>query len=127
MCHNLIEGNNKSIGDKQMPTNHRRDHDAASSNRAFEKYVQGLARGLMNIDMYHQDIQEGRPTLTKIIIKCDPDDEQGVLIIGSGYEGGTWKVCFHRDVDIPATVTGFGNRLRNGSLKWKDDDYANKK
>ena len=108
-----------------MKTNHRRDHDAPASQRAYERMVLDIAHAILNVDLYCEQIQEARPTLTRVLIKCDPDDEMGVLVIGTGYEGSLWLSCFHRDITIAAAITGFGNRLRNGSLKWKEDSYLN--
>lgn len=108
-------------------TEHRRDNDAPRSDRAHRKWLDGLARGLLNLETYNTDIQEGRPTLTQVTVKCDPDDEQGVLIVLKGYEGSAWVVAFHREGTLSAAVAGVGNRLRNGSLKWRKDEYANGK
>lgn len=103
-------------------TNHRREHDARSSDAAHKRHVGKLANGLMHITTYVEAIQEDRPTLIELRVKCDPDDERGVLIIGKGYLGAEDKVCFHRDLNVEDAVAGFGNRLRNGSLNWRHDE-----
>lgn len=33
-------------------------------------------------------------------------------------------VAFHRATSLPECVVGMVNRYRNGSLQWKEDDYA---
>ena len=108
-------------------TEHRRDHDAPKADRAHKKWLAGLVNGLLNLETYNTEIQEGRPTLTQVTVKCDPDDEQGVLIVLKGYEGTSWVVAFHRDTTLSAAISGVGNRLRNGSLKWRADEYADSK
>lgn len=44
------------------------------------------------------------------------------VITVSTPEGGI--VAFHSGAALPSTIEGLRNRLRNGSLKWKDDEYA---
>lgn len=102
-------------------TEHRRDNDAPRGDRAVKKLLEKLGWSLLHIETYVESIQEERPTLVGFRVKCDPDDEQGVLVIGSGYLGSEDMVCFHRDSTVSDAVSGFGNRLRNGSLKWRVD------
>lgn len=105
-------------------TEHRRDNDSPGSDRAHRKWLTGLSNGLLNIQTYQQEIQEGRPTLTGLVVKCDPDDEAGVLVVLKGYLGQVEMVAFHRADTVSEAISSTGNRLRNGSLKWKEDQYA---
>lgn len=100
---------------------HRREEDAPRADRAYVKWQKGLASGLANLDNYRDAVQEDRPTLTELRVKCDPDDESGVLIIIKGYVGSEWQVAFHRGDSIATCIAETGNRLRNGSLKWRED------
>lgn len=106
-----------------MSTNHRRDNDAPASDRAHRRWQEALVKGLTYIDSYREDVQEAKPTLTKLVVRCDPDDEQGVLVVCKGYIGTVWYVAFHRESTVSAAVSGVGQRLRNGSLKWREDEY----
>lgn len=108
-------------------TEHRRDNDAPGSDRAHKKWLRGLANGLLAIETYNSEIQEERPTLTQVTVKCDPDDEMGVLVVLKGYQGSLWYVAFHREDTLSAAISGVGNRLRNGSLKWREDGRDNAK
>jgi hypothetical protein len=100
---------------------HRRENDAPKADRAYAKWQAGLATGLANLEVYRDEIQEGRPTLTELRFKCDPEDDQGVLAIVKGYQGSQWFVAFHRADSLATCVAEVGNRLRNGSLKWRED------
>lgn len=91
------------------------------SDKAYQKWHEGIASGVLYIETYQGDIQEERPTLTEVRLKCDPDDEEGVLVILKGYMGSQEYVAFHRDSTISAALTGAGNRLRNGSLAWREE------
>lgn len=102
-------------------TEHRRDGDTPKADRAYAKWQKGLSGGLSNIDGYLDTIQEERPTLTSLLVKCDPDDERGVLVVVKGYQGAAWFVAFHRADTVSAAISEVGNRLRNGSLKWREE------
>ncbi len=99
----------------------QQEEEFDGSNRIFVEIMVGVARGIIHIHEYNQSIQEEKPTLTDIRIKCDPDDEKGVLIILKGYWGSVDHVAFHRDVTITSALVGVGNRLRNGSLQWREE------
>lgn len=102
-------------------TEHRRDNDAPKADRAYRKWKDGLSTGLVYIDTYREAIQVERPTLTGITLRCDPDDDKGVLGVVKGYVGSTWYVAFHRADTVALCVSEIGNRMRNGSLKWRED------
>ncbi len=102
-------------------TGHRRDNDAPKEKGRWDKILGGIARGVLNVEDYIDSIQEDRPTLTELRIKCDPDDDQGVLVILKGYVGAQWMIAFHRDATFSDAIRGAGNRLRNGDLKWRED------
>jgi len=100
---------------------------SARSDKAYADWLEGIAHGVTRTEKYIGDIQEDKPTLTEVRIKCDPDDERGVLVILKGYMGSQEYVAFHREETYSAALTGVGNRLRNGSLKWREDaGYGNK-
>lgn len=91
------------------------------SDKSYGKWLEGIALGVTRTERYIEEIQEERPTLTDVRIKCDPDDERGVLIIAKGYIGNQDYVAFHRDTSYSMALTALGNRLRNGSLHWRED------
>lgn len=93
----------------------------AGADRGHAKWLSGIAQGVVSVEHYVETIQEERPTLIEVRIKCDPDDEEGVLVILKGYVGNVEYVAFHRDSTFSAAITAVGNRLRNGSLKWRED------
>ena len=108
-------------------TEHRRDQEAIASDKRYERWSKTLATSMQHIELYAESVQEDKPTLVSFSVKCDADDEKGVLIVGRGYLGNDWYVCFQGGISVTDALTGFGNRLRNGSMKWKEDAYANNK
>ena len=105
-----------------MNAGHRRENEARTSDAAYNRWVGNLAKAIGNIDGYRRGIQEDAPTLTSFLVKCDPDDEGGVLVVAKGYEGSQWKVAFHRGDSVEEALKGLGDRLQNRSLKWRDDE-----
>lgn len=104
-----------------MSQNSREGRKMERSNKAYDKWLQGMAFAVTYFERYLEEIQEERPTLTEVRVKCDPDDDEGVLVILKGYVGNVKYIAFHREATYSAAVTGAGNRLRNGSLKWRED------
>ena len=104
-----------------MTTNHRRDNEARASDAAYKRWVANLAKAITNMDSYRREVQEDAPTLVSFMVKCDPDDERGVLIVAKGYVGNAWLVAFHRGDSIEDALKGLGDRLQNRSLQWKED------
>lgn len=98
------------------------------SDKAYAKWLEGIALGVTRTERYIEEIQEERPTLVEVRIKCDPDDDRGVLLIIKGYVGSQDYVAFHRDTTYSTALAALGNRLRNGSLNWREDEgYVDKR
>ena len=55
----------------------------------------------------------------------DPGDEY-LIVVRADADDGTPMVGFHSGVDLASAFIGLANRLRNGTLKWHMDEYANK-
>lgn len=96
-------------------------HATRKSSKAYEKWKDSIFSAITHIEQYLDDVQDESPTLTEIRIRCDPTDEEGVLIILKGYHINQLYVAFHREATFSMALTGAGNRLRNGSLKWRED------
>lgn len=58
----------------------------------------------------------------KVKIPADMHGETMVVLTGGSAEGPV--VAFHRGDGVPQTLAGAINRYHNGTLKWKEDQYA---
>lgn len=98
--------------------------DAVASARAVTEYWYNIGLTLGSLDKYRDSPGHDAPVLTGLTIKCDPSDDQGVLVIAKGYTDAGWVVAFHRDETLVDAITGMCRRLRNHTAKWREDQYA---
>ena len=108
---------------KKMPT--EVPGDTVASARAVTEYWYNVGLEVGRLDKYRSTDHLEAPTLIGLTIKCDPDDDQGVLVIARGYTEDTYVVAFHRDETVVDAVVGMSRRLMNHTAKWKEDKYAN--
>lgn len=62
--------------------------------------------------------------LKQIRIKCDLKGGGGWMAVVTALTPNGDQVAFHRGDDFREALEGVLSRIRNGSLKWKDDEYA---
>lgn len=98
--------------------------DAVASARAVTQYWYDVGFDLGRVDRYRTNEGHDAPVLYQVNIKCDPADEQGVLVMAKGYTEKGYVVAFHRGETVVEAVVGMARRLGNGTLKWKEDAYA---
>lgn len=98
--------------------------DAVASARAVTQYWYDVGTTIGALDVYKDTDHLAAPTLTEIRIRCDPDDDMGVLIIAKGLSEDGPVVAFHRGETIVEALTGMARRLKNQSAKWKEDEYG---
>lgn len=105
---------------KEVPGN------ARASAIAYQEHLMRIGQHVQDLDRLKWEATEKRPVVYEVKLKCDPDDEQGVLAIVRGYTPGGYVVAFHREETLWETIVGLSKRLGNNSLKWKEDQYASK-
>lgn len=103
---------------KEVPGN------AIQSQANYERYLLTIARDVLTLENYVHEGDEERPTIFSITVKCDPMDEQGVLLVLRGYFPQSAVVAFQRGDTLSQALAQAGRRLKNKSMKWKEDQYA---
>ncbi len=98
--------------------------DSIASARAVAQFWYDVGVAVGDIDRYRSTNHHDAPTLTALKLKCDPADEQGVLVMASGYTEDRDVVAFHRGENVVEAITGMSRRLKNHTAKWKDDAYG---
>ena len=98
--------------------------DSVASARAVTQYWYDIGSGLGGLDRYRANEGHDKPILYELKIKCDPSDEQGVLVMAKAYTEDGYVVGFHRGESVVEAVTGMARRIVNGTLKWREDQYA---
>lgn len=101
--------------------------DAVASARAVTEYWYEVGRALGDVDKYQKLGHVAQPELYDLRVKCDLSDEQGFLVIAKGFTEKGYVIAFHRGETVVEAVVGMSRRLKNHTLKWKEDTYANDK
>ncbi len=98
--------------------------DAVASARAVTAFWFNVGRALGDVDRYRETDHLDAPVLIGLSIRCDPGDDQGILVIAKGLSEDGPVVAFHRDETVVAAVQGMARRLKNQTAKWRKDQYA---
>jgi len=86
-----------------------------------EKQTAALARGLKFLPSEME--KQGRRLHTLKIVYRYVD----WLAVLSVRQGETWEIAFHAGNEATSALIGIIERARQGTLKWKPDDYKNAK
>ena len=90
-----------------------------------ERLDKQLVRGVKYLDRV---MAEGRGadvevTAWRIRAPRDENDDYMVVVTAIGVDGEA-LVGFHSGVSLAETIAGMCNRVRNGSMRWRPDEYA---
>ena len=99
--------------------------DTVGSARAVTEFWYNVGIAINDLDKVWEAPHHDQPQLTALTVRCDPADDQGVLVIAKGISEDGWVVAFHRDETIREALVGMSKRLKNHTAKWKEDKYAN--
>ena len=101
--------------------------DSVASARAVAEYWYDVGRAIGDYDRFQETGHVDQPELYDIRVRCDKSDDQGFLIIVKGFSESGYVVAFHRGETVVEALVGMSRRLKNHTLKWKEDMYANDK
>ena len=76
---------------------------------------------MLALDRLKWEATEKRPMVTELRIKCDPEDDAGVLCIIKAYTPHEKVISYQREDTVWEALVGVSKRLKNNSLKWKKD------
>ena len=62
--------------------------------------------------------------VTRFVIKAPPAPGQEYFVIVSALVGGEPCVGFGSGLDVTSALVSTTNRITNGSMKWRPDEYA---
>ncbi len=94
------------------------------SQAAMDRFVYNNGRAVLSIEHYaYTSFREGA-RMKALRFKC-PDGPHGEwLCVATAQIDGVDLVCFTSGASFDDVLRNVGNRLANGSMKWKDDEYA---
>lgn len=101
--------------------------DAVASARQVTQYWYDVGQAVGDVDRYQELASHDQPELYELRIKCDRGDDQGFLVMAKGFTEGGYVIAFHRGESVVEALVGMSKRLKNHTLKWKEDQYANDK
>lgn len=97
-----------------------------ATGAAVQKEMLKVARELYRFDDRQERLHEQGDVITSVRFRA-PEMPGGewLAVINLITSDGAF-VGFHSDVSFVAAVRGVCSRVNNGSIKWKEDQYANK-
>ncbi len=89
--------------------------------KAAESYVCRLGESVMYLALAVEDPPGGERWLKEIRFKVRYGVEGDVLVIVKAEGGSGNEIAFHSGDRLDDACQGLASRLRNGSLKWRED------
>jgi hypothetical protein len=100
----------------------RREESGPGSDR----WAKRVARALMELDRMC-DVDSGRQIeLRALKMRLGETDHEETLVIVTAWDdAGAPIVCFSQGMTPSEALVGAINRIANGSVTWKEDQYGN--
>jgi len=88
---------------------------------AAERVRDELADSAENFSEWLENPGDGETYITKVTFKPNWGSEGDIFIILNATVGGVDRVAFHGGATFADALISAVKRLRNGSMKWRDD------
>lgn len=99
--------------------------NALDSRAAYAKQMLRLGELVNTMEASIDNLWDDQIQVTSIRLSLSNETRSDVLVVIKATTEGEAILAFHSAETIPEAVTGLCNRLKNKSLKWKEDEYAN--
>lgn len=96
------------------------------SQIAFQAHLISLGAVVLRFDRIHEDFQDREGYIKAVRYLPASPVRQGHLIVASAFHRGTDVVAFQQGTGFDDCILSFIKRFENNSLRWKEDEYANK-
>lgn len=97
--------------------------DAMSSQALFDRQMIRAASSMVHVDGAFERLDEDDIIVSRVVIRLPVGDGSEYLVVANATQGEHKLVAFHRAVSFMEAVTGFCERIVNGSMKWQADRY----
>lgn len=97
--------------------------NAVATRVAVERIYISAGQSVAWLDLMTEADPETSVQLMGVSVRMAEHPGGEHMFVVKGRYKGERVVAFHGDPSILAGLTGLGNRIRNGSLKWRPDEY----
>lgn len=108
-----------------MVAKHKEHGSALLRQRAYDLEFIRLGQKVRDYDHILERLFDSDIIVKGMSIRHPLDVGEGYLVVLRVVEAGTDKVGFHSAPTFAEVIEGLINRLKNRTLKFKDDEYAN--
>jgi len=91
----------------------------------FEKQMYNIGALVVGFEGQLERMFEHDNYIKKLLVKPAGYEREDYLLVVTAYIDGADVVAFQQGSDLSEVLTGLIKRLKNGSVKWKADGYAN--
>lgn len=98
--------------------------DAMGSAVMHQRMLLKSGQSLHNLAYGTEHMFDQGVRIRRITFKCGGDPRGSWLVIITVVTAEGPLVAFHNGEGLLSAVEGLAARIRNGSLKWKEDEYA---
>lgn len=98
--------------------------NALAAQAAFERELFRVAQVWHRVDMLLDRLFENDIVVRRLSVVVPTPDRDGFTAIVTATVSGEPCVAFHGGTTFVEAMTGLLNRLENGSVKWKIDQYG---
>jgi hypothetical protein len=98
--------------------------DSMTSAANYARAMVRLAEAITDFERQADRLSESDLLITSMTIRCPGFDRGDYLLVLRGTTPDGAVVAFHNAPTLWETLEGAVNRLKNGSLKWKEDQYG---
>lgn len=98
--------------------------NAMASAALFAKEMVRAGESLYQMEYTLDTLFDKEVVVTSIRIRTPGLTQEGYLVVVNALVLGDAVVGFHGDTTFGKAVIGVIERLRNGTIKWKPDEYA---
>ncbi len=107
-----------------MQKKKRGEHSAYARQLAYQDEMYKIGCLVVDYDRHIGEYFDADILVTGMSIRHPMDEGQDYLVTLRAVVSGDAKVAFHAGATFQEVLVGLINRMKNRSLKWKDDGYA---
>lgn len=102
----------------------RKSQKRSRKEQAADRMVEHAGVGWLSFLGAIERLQRDGVEVHRLTIKGTWGGDDEMLLVLAARTENEGIVAFHNASELPGLWQGVANRIRNGSLKWKEDQYA---